>query len=70
MPSVAVEQPLGLTLEIMRQRSFARMWAEVKRPRGEDDEMPRGPMVEWCTRIQARRDESAIADMKALLGKL
>ncbi len=69
MPSVALEQPLGLTLEIMRLRAFARTWQDVKRPRGEDEEMPRGPMVEWVDRIQRLRDQSAIDDMKAILGK-
>lgn len=67
MPSVAVEQPLGLTMEIMRLRAFARTWREVKRPHGEDEEMPRGPMVDWVDKIQRRRDQGAIEDVKAIL---
>jgi hypothetical protein len=62
---VAVEQPLGLTLEIMRLRSFARTWQELRRPRREDEEEPRGAMVEWCNRIQNLRDASVIADALA-----
>jgi hypothetical protein len=57
---VAVEQPLGLTLTIMRDRSFARTWAEFKRPRGEGEPPPSGALVAWCQRIQTLRDEAEL----------
>jgi hypothetical protein len=49
----------------MRLRSFARMWQDLKRTRREDEEVPRGPMVEWCERIQMLRDSDALADALA-----
>lgn len=62
---MAVEQPLGLTLKIMRMRSFARTWQDVKRPRGDDEEMPHGVLVDWVYRIQDRRDR---AELERVMG--
>lgn len=73
---MAVEQPLGLTLEIMRLRAFARTWQDSKRPLGENEEVPTGPLVDLVKRIRDKRDTTtgayadaqALADLRALQG--
>ncbi len=44
------------------------MWEKVKQPLGDEEEAPKGPMVDWVRRIQDKldRESDAYADAKAL----
>lgn len=52
---MAVREPLGLCLQILRLRSFARAWEDSKRPRSENEDAPTGVMADWVERIAQRR---------------
>lgn len=66
MPSVAIEQPLGLTMEIMRLRSFARAWQDRNRKRDDDEPVRTGALQDWVERVQRRFDEDALEDVRRL----
>lgn len=50
-PSEALDEPAGLTLEIMELRAYARAKAELEAAQKEED-VPRTPMVERVWEVQ------------------
>lgn len=70
MPSVALEQPLGLTLEIMRLRSFARAWLDRNRKRGDDERASTGGIYEWVSKVEMKFDEIGIEEMRNVMATI
>jgi hypothetical protein len=66
----ALNQPLGLSMEILRQRAFASAWEDSKRPRRDDEEPPTGAIYDWVSRIAERIAFADVGDALADLRRI
>jgi hypothetical protein len=65
-----MQQPFGLSMEILRQRAFANAWEESKRPRREDEDALSGPIFEWVARVAERLTFDDMSDALADLRRI